>query len=153
MLRMLPVILVLGVSVLLHTKAEQPRLDCHPEPGTNQDECKKRKCIWNETVVHYGQLKILHYNSPCIMLILLQIIYEYVTFQEETTPKCYYPPQTGYFKYGQEKNFWILNEDQDKSVPCPYQKNFPFLRISQKNLGSILNIRIEPNDTQRYMNY
>ncbi|VDD96324.1 unnamed protein product [Enterobius vermicularis] len=64
---MLPVILVLGVSVLLHTKAEQPRLDCHPEPGTNQDECKKRKCIWNETVVHYGQLKILHYNSPCIM--------------------------------------------------------------------------------------
>jgi len=97
------------------------RIDCDPDPGSNQQSCESRGCVWDP-----------NYDSS-----------------HPTVPLCYFPPNTGYASTGSSDKSVSLSPVAG-STPNPYGSNFDKLTFSYKNLGSAVYIQIAPDGVTRY---
>uniref|UniRef100_A0A914XFT1 P-type domain-containing protein n=1 Tax=Plectus sambesii TaxID=2011161 RepID=A0A914XFT1_9BILA len=90
------------------------RIDCFPEPGSSQQGCISRGCIYD---TNFDQ------SHP-------------------TVPLCYYPSGTGYsLSSSGLANPYILNKKSD-SVKNPYGADISPISVYHSNIGATLNVKI-----------
>ncbi|CAD6192212.1 unnamed protein product [Caenorhabditis auriculariae] len=89
------------------------RINCAPEPNSNQKMCISRGCIWSAPI------------DP----------------SDEYEPWCYFPPGVGYtFDSSKTANTVVLKKN--KGISNPWGADFPQIVLTTKSLGSTLNVKI-----------
>ncbi len=90
------------------------RIDCFTEPGSNQQGCVSRGCIWDSNF------------DP----------------SHPSVPLCYYPAGTGYSlsASGLANPYIILKKSG--SVKNPYGADISPISVYHQNIGATLNVKI-----------
>uniref|UniRef100_A0AC34PXZ4 P-type domain-containing protein n=1 Tax=Panagrolaimus sp. JU765 TaxID=591449 RepID=A0AC34PXZ4_9BILA len=113
---------VLALSTGLNVYVDpSKRIDCDPEPGSNQQSCESRGCVWDT-----------NFDSS-----------------HPTVPLCYFPPNSGYSAVSTGDKAVTL-APVSGGVPNPYGKNYESLQFSYSSLGNAAYIQIAPVGVQRY---
>lgn len=115
----------LGLLLLVAGGNGQARLDCDPEPGSNQQSCEARGCIWSPAgsqVFHFCVESRRDFQDPAGI------------------PWCYFKQGVGYKFVSQSLSTITLTKNNGPA--SPWGADIKSLTLSTSTIGSTLNVRI-----------
>ncbi len=118
--------LLLAILIVLakaQTVDRNRRIDCYPDPGANQQNCRSRGCIWDT-----------NFNAS-----------------HPTVPLCYFPSDTGYELIGSPDANPAVISKKSTSASNPFGVDVQTLNVQRSTIGKTLNVKIAPTIGDRYL--